>query len=141
MNRPLVVLDTNVVVSAFRSRRGASFRVLAEVDSGSFDIALSVPLVLEYESALLAQRLGAISESDVQTTLDYLCRVGDQHDVFFLWRPALRDPKDDMVLELAVAAGCAAIVTFKNRDFRGAGRFGVDSWTPGELLRKAGILS
>jgi len=140
MNRPLVVLDTNVVVSAFRSRRGASFRVVAAVGSGVFDIALSVPMVLEYEAALLAQQLLEISEADVNTALDYLCTVGHQHEVFFLWRPTLRDPNDDMVLELAVAAGCTAIVTYNRRDFRGADRFGVKVWTPSELLKKVGMV-
>jgi putative PIN family toxin of toxin-antitoxin system len=141
MNRPLVVLDTNVVVSAFRSRRGASFRVVGAVGGGLFDIALSVPMVLEYEAAILAQQLREISEADVHTALDYLCAVGHQHEVFFLWRPTLRDPNDDMVLELAVAAGCTAIVTYNRRDFRGAERFGVEIWTPSELLKKVEIVS
>ena len=109
MRRPLVVFDTNVVVSAFRSRRGAAFRAVAAVGAESFDIAISVPIVLEYEEALLAQRTAGITELDVRTALDYLCDVGHQQEVFFLWRPTLRDPDDDMVLELAVAAGCVAL--------------------------------
>ncbi len=141
MKRPLVVLDSNVVVSALRSRRGAAFRVLASVGNSAFDIALSVPLVLEYEEALVAQRAPGVTEQDVRTALDYICKVGRGHEVFFLWRPALRDPDDDMVLELAVAAGCAAVVTYNVRDFRGAERFGVEIWTPVELLRKVGLLS
>lgn len=141
MRRPLVVLDTNVVVSALRSQRGAAFRVLSAVGGEWFDIALSVPIVLEYEAALLAQRVPEISEMDVQTVLDHLCRMGHQQEVFFLWRPTLRDPNDDMVLELAVAAGCPAVVTYNVRDFAGADRFGVEIWTPAELLRKVGLLS
>ena len=99
-----------------------------------------MPLVLEYESALLAQRGIAIAPSGARVAIDYLGAVGRQHEVFFLWRPTLRDPNDDMVLELAVAAGYAAVVTYNVRDFRGADRFGVDIWTPLELLKNTGIL-
>ena len=141
MNRPLVVLDTNVVVSALRSQRGAASQVLTAVGGEWFDIAISVPIVLEYEEALVAQRVLDISEVDIRTALDYLCTVGHQHEVFFLWRPMLRDPNDDMVLELAVAAQCAAVVTYNVRDFWGAERFGVGVWTPADLLRKVGLLS
>ena len=71
----------------------------------------------------------------------YLCEVGREQAVFFLWRPTLRDPDDDMVLELAVAAGCEAVVTYNVRDFRGTDRFGIEVWTPVDLLRKVGLLS
>ena len=141
MRRPLVVLDTNAVVSALRSRRGAAFRGVNAVGGTWFDIAISVPIVLEYEAALVAQRAPEISESDIRTALDYLCTVGRGQEVFFLWRPTLRDPNDDMVLELAVAAQCVAIVTYNLRDFAGAERFGLEVWTPADLLRKVGLLS
>jgi len=61
--------------------------------------------------------------------------------VFYLWRPTLRDPKDDLVLEVAVAAGCEGIVTFNERDFAGAERFGLRVMPPGELLVEIGELS
>ncbi len=140
MRRPLVVLDTNVVVSALRSRRGTAFRVLTAVGGESFDIAISVPIVLEYEAVLVAQRAPGITALDVQIALDYLCAAGHEQQIFFLWRPVLRDPKDDMVLELAVAARCAAIVTYNERDFSGTERFGVEVWMPADLLRKVGLL-
>lgn len=141
MARPRVVLDTNVVVSALRSQRGCAFQVLEATGGERFDIALSVPLVLEYEAALAEQRSATITDSDVRAVLDYLCVVGHQQRVFFLWRPLLPDPKDDMVLELAVAARCRAVVTYNVRDFRGAERFGVQVWTPLDLLRTVGLLS
>jgi predicted nucleic acid-binding protein len=106
-----------------------------------FDIAISVPLVVEYEAALVAQRVPEISESNIRTTLDYLCTVGREQRVYFLWRPTLRDPNDDMVLELAVAARCAAVVTYNVRDFRGSERFGLEIWRPADLLRKVGLLT
>ena len=141
MARPLVVLDTNVVVSALRSQRGSAFRLLEATGGDHFNIALSVPLVLEYEAALTEQRSPTITESDVRAVVDYLCSVGHQQSVFFLWRPWLPDPKDDMVLELAVAAGCRAVVTYNVRDFRGAEELGIQVWRPLDLLRAVGLLS
>jgi len=139
MNAPLVVLDTNVLVAAVRSQRGASFRLLSLVGSSKFEISLSVPLVLEYEDALLRQVPAlALTQRDVRDLVDYLCSIGHPQNIFFLWRPQLRDPKDDLVLELAVAAGCDSIVTFNQRDFAGASSFGIEILRPSELLSAIG---
>jgi predicted nucleic acid-binding protein len=140
MTEPLtVVLDTNVLEAAFRSRRGASFAVLSLVGSGRFEIALSVPLVLEYEGVLL-RRVGEAerTEASVRDLLDYLCSAGRRQLIFFRWRPTLRDPSDDMVLELAVAAGSDAIVTHNRRHFRGVHRFGIRVLSPAEFLDEIG---
>jgi predicted nucleic acid-binding protein len=138
---PRVVLDTNVVVAGLRSRRGASYLLLSEVGRGRFEIALSVPLVLEYEDALL-RHAGVIglSRADVDAVLDYFCSVGHLQGIFFLWRPLLPDPKDDMVLELAVAAGCRTVVTHNVRDFRGAEGLGVQAARPADFLKSVGVL-
>ena len=141
MDVSTVVIDTCVFIAALRSRRGASFRVLSLVGTGKFDIAISVPLVLEYEGT--ARRIleeTSLDEEDVEAILGYLCLVGRRQEVFYLWRPVLRDPKDDMILELAVAAGGATIVTFNVRDFRGAERFGIRVMTPQVFLREIGEL-
>jgi len=136
-----IVIDTNVLVAALRSRRGASYRLLRLVDGGKFTIHVSVPLVLEYED--VAKRLLEdilLTEQDIDDILDYLCAIANRHQVFYLWRPFLRDPKDDMVLELAVAADCDFIVTFNKRDFHGADRFGLRVVTPKEFLVEIGEL-
>jgi hypothetical protein len=65
----------------------------------------------------------------------YICQVAHRQTIFFLWRPCLPDPKDDMILELAFAAGCDAIVTHNPRDFQGADRLGVRVHIPSEFLR------
>jgi putative PIN family toxin of toxin-antitoxin system len=131
-----VVLDTNVMVVALRSRRGASYQLLSLLGEGRFEIAVSVPLVLEYEDVLTRRDLeGPYSRQDIEDLLDFLCQVAHRQRIFFLWRPCLPDPKDDMVLELAVAAGCEAIVTFNARDFVGAERLGIRIDTPGSFLR------
>ena len=133
----LVVLDTNVIVAGFRSRRGASFRLLTLLRAGKFEIAVSVPLVLEYEAVLREHaRELSFSPEDVTGLVDYLCGVARRQAIHFLWRPTLRDPADEFVLELAVAAECDAVVTHNVRDFAGARTFGVRIMTPAAVVRQ-----
>ena len=140
MERRQIVLDTNVLIAALRSRRGASFRLLSLVGTSSaFELNLSVPLVLEYEE--VAKRPGLVvglSAEEVDAVIDYLCSVSNRREVFFLWRPFLKDPKDDMVLELAVAAGADTIVTFNQKDFAGSETFGLRAVTPQVFLQEIG---
>jgi predicted nucleic acid-binding protein len=140
MAAPRVVLDANVVVAGLRSRRGAAFCLLSEVGKASFEIALSVPLVLEYEDALLRPGLTSLGQADVDVLLDYFCKVGHLQQIFYLWRPLLPDHKDDMLLEVAVAAGCRSIIAYNVRDFVGAEEFGVSVLEPGPFLSNLGVL-
>ncbi len=135
------MLDTNVIVSALRSRRGASFRLLELLAKGRFSIAVSVPVVLEYEQeARVLTAEGILSEQDAGDAIDYLCTVARRCKLFYLWRPFLRDPKDDMVLELAVTGECDAIVTHNKKDFAGAEQFGLRVLSPKEFLKELGEL-
>ena len=137
-----IVLDTNVLVAALRSREGASFRVLSLADSGKFTLCLSVPMVLEYEAASKKQtKATGLAAADVDAIIDYLCLVGEHYKVYYLWRPFLRDTKDDMVLELAVASNAESIVTYNRGDFKGANQFGVKVITPKALLQQIGVLA
>lgn len=142
MKLPRIVLDTNVLISALRSRHGASYRLLMLLDSASFEPVVSVPLVLEYEA--VAKKLvdqTRLTVRDVEAIIDFICAIAVSARVFYLWRAILKDPKDDMVLEAAVAAGCTHIVTFNIRDFVGAERFGIKIVTPQEFLAEIGGLS
>lgn len=132
-----VVLDTNVLVSALRSQRGASFEIVAALGRGEFDVSVSVSLLLEYEATLLrhAEEL-SIETEDALELVDYMCGVASAHEIFFLWRPFLRDAGDDHVLEVAVAAGSDAIVTHNVRDFDGAETLGVRVITPKQFLHE-----
>ena len=134
------LIDTNVLVSAVRSRRGASFRLLSLVGGREFEITISVPLLFEYEDALMRIVPAIVAARDVRDILDYLCEVADKRHVFYLWRPVLSDPRDDHVLEAAVAGGCDAIVTFDRRHFAGAERFGVRVVSPKDFLYEIGVL-
>ena len=141
MPLPQVVIDTNVIVAGLRSRRGSAFKLLTLIDTEQFDIHLSVPLVLEYIDILLRELPSLyLSREEVDDLIDFYCAVGVQHEIFFLWRPFLRDPKDDMVLELAVKAGCQSIITYNTRDFAGVEQFGLSLMEPSEFLRLIGKL-
>ena len=136
-----IVIDTNVLVSALRSRRGASFKLVSALPSDKFAIAISVPLVFEYEDALKRLESSAITEQDIGDFIDFLCEIGHHQEIFFLWRPFLPDPSDDHVLEVAVAAGCDTIVTYNKRDFRGIEYFGIRILDPRELLSEIGVIT
>ena len=135
-----IVIDTNVLVSALRSRRGASFKLVSVLPSDEFSIAISVPLVLEYEDALKRLESSAITSQDIGNFVDFLCKIGHHQEIFFLWRPFLPDPSDDHVLEVAVAAGCDAIVTYNKRNFKGIERFGLRVLDPREFLSEIGVI-
>jgi putative PIN family toxin of toxin-antitoxin system len=135
MNPIQVVLDTNVLYAVLRSRRGASFKLLKNLDSGRFKLNLSVPLVLEYEELLLRKEPTLnFTPEEIGKLLDYLCLIANLHDVHFLWRPILNDPKDDMILDLAVLANCQYIVTYNIRDFSGVNQFGIQAINAKEFL-------
>ncbi len=115
---PSIVIDTNVLVAARRSSRGASARLVSLIGKGFFDLHLSTALLLEYEEVLY--RLHAewgLRPAQTDTFLDALAYAGIPQRISFRWRGYTRDPKDAMVLELAVAAGCDYIVTYNKRDF------------------------
>lgn len=141
MPLPQIVIDTNVIVAGLRSRRGSAFQLLVLIGTKQFDIHLSVPLILEYTDVLLRELPNLyLSREEVDDLIDFYCSVGEKHEIFFLWRPFLRDPKDDMVLELAVKAGCEIIITYNTRDFAGVEQFGLKLLNPSEFLRLIGKL-
>src|SRR6266852_1016615 len=133
------VLDTDVLVAAFRSDIGASRQVLEAARARRFELLLSVPLMLEYESVLtrpehLAARRASVE--DVSAVLDELASVGKRIALVIRARPMLPDPNDEMVLETAINGRADAIVTFNDRDFRPvATRFRCSVLRPGEVIR------
>jgi len=136
MSLPNVVIDTNVIIAALRSKKGASNKLLSLVGTRKFEIHDSVALILEYEDVLQRQRneLG-LSEEEVSIFIDSLCAMAHLHQIYFLWRPFLTDANDDLVLELAVSANCEYILTHNVRDFKGSERFGIRTITPKEFVQ------
>ena len=102
----------------------------------TFVPAISVPLFVEYEATLLrSENLQDRDAATVESFLDFLLSISHLQDVFFAWRPALPDPDDDFILELAVAADCRYIVTHNVRDFRGSEKWGIAAITPSDFLK------
>jgi len=132
------VLDTDVVVEALRSSRGASRQLLLGALDGGFQLLLSVPLMLEYEAVLnRPEHLAAcgLSTAEIGRVLDDLAGIAKPVNLSFRWRPRLSDPNDDMVLETAVNGNADVIVTFNQRDFEVAVRdFGCAVILPGAAL-------
>jgi putative PIN family toxin of toxin-antitoxin system len=133
-----VVLDTSVIVAAARSRQGASFGIVSQLPSPRFQIALTVALYTEWQSVLTRpEHLPPGATVDMALAfVRYLASIAHLQDVHFLWRPFLRDPDDDMVLECAVASGSEFIVTHNVRDFRNVEQLKVRAVTPAEFLKR-----
>jgi len=134
------VLDTGVLVAAFRSSAGASRRMLEAARVRRFELLLSVPLMLEYESVLTRpEHLAAsgASREDVGAVLDELASIGKRVELLIRVRPMLPDPNDEMVLETAINGRADAIITFNERDFRVvAGRFRCSVMRPAAAVRR-----
>lgn len=139
------VLDTNVLVAAIRSPKGASAEILRRVLTGQERVLCSVPLFMEYESVLLRPEHLAAADAqapEVINVLDVLAGVVVRVEIQFLWRPQLKDPNDDLVLELAVngqgLGDAVTIITSNQKDFLPqASKFGVGVITPREFFQGA----
>ncbi len=141
MEAPKIIIDTNVLLSALYSRHGASFKLISLVGQGYFDIVLSVPLFIEYKSIIKRNRSKIkLSDEKINDILNYLCLVSQHHEIYYLWRPFLRDPKDDMILELAVTARCKYIVTYNIKDFKGVEQFGIKVLSAKDFLNRIGVV-
>ncbi len=135
-----VVIDTNVLIAALRFKRGASHKLLVSIGKGVYRPNVSVPLFIEYES--VAKRTGnavGLTLDDVNAILDYILSKSSIREIFYLWRPFLKDSNDDLVLEVAVESQSKYIITFNKRDFRGVETFGVKVVTPQEFMIERGI--
>jgi len=131
-----VIIDTNVLVAALRSKSGASFQLVSLLFANKFKIAVSLPLYMEYLDVLLrpAVRPAGVSDADILDFVDEILLQAQTHNIYFLWRPWLKDEKDDMILELAIAAQADYIVTFNLKDFRSIELFGIEAIAPKDFL-------
>jgi len=137
----MYLLDTNVLVAAVRSPKGASAEILRRVLTGQLRVLCSVPLFLEYEAVLSRPeqlQAAGVTVADVANLLDVLAGKVERVDIAYLWRPQLRDAANDMVLEAAVNGRATAIITFNQRDFLPQTlSFGVAVLTPAQFFQGA----
>jgi putative PIN family toxin of toxin-antitoxin system len=135
-----VVADTDVIVAAMRSPGGASAAILRTARQGGITLLVSVALAMEYEATCseAEHRLAAgLSDREVEIFLDAVVAMAEPVKTYFLWRPQLRNPGDEMVLETAVNGQADALVTFNLRDFGAVpARFGIELMIPREAIRR-----
>ncbi len=135
-----IVLDTNIVVAGLRSPNGASAALIEKALRREFVIVLSVALALEYEAACCEPQhriASGLSEAQVRVVVTVLCSVAEPAVPWFLWRPQLRDPADEMVLETAINGRADALVTFNRKDYGQTPlRFGIELLSPQDALRR-----
>jgi putative PIN family toxin of toxin-antitoxin system len=137
-----IVIDTNVLFAALKSQGGASYKLVSLIPSKLISIAISVPLIIEYEDVLRHGKLPAsITEKDITDFIDFFCYVGEHQEIFFLWRPFLQDGSDDLILEVAVTSDCDAIITYNKRHFKKVEKFGLKILDPKEFLAEPGVIS
>lgn len=136
----ILALDSDVLVAALRSPGGASRRLLQALRAGDIQAVATVGMFVEYEAVLTRpEHLAAtgLTRAETERLLDGLAGLVAPVRPHFLWRPQLRDPNDEMVLEAGVNGGAEAIVTFNRRDFLPAAtRFGIGVELPGDLIRR-----
>jgi len=136
-----IILDTNILVAALRSKRGAANLLLNKLNDTRWQVNVSTALLLEYEDVLKRPEMeGVISEADVDILIDGLCTISKCQNVFYLWRLLAKDPNDAFILELAVRVNADFIITYNENDFPAAADFGIKLVTPKEFLQFTGDL-
>lgn len=136
----MIVIDTNVVLSALISSRGYSFLLLEKIFSGGVDYLINEKLLYEYHAVLMRhsnlQRI-PLSVSEIEKVLAVLVQNGHHQETFYRWRPNLKDESDNFIFELAIAGQATSIVTFNKADFLNYElKFDLAILTPREFLTK-----
>ena len=141
-NMDFIIMDTNVLLSAFLSKRGASHLLLSLIETGVFKHAVSTALVLEYEDVLLRNRAKiGLGIEEIRTVIDYITGSAMRVPIYYRWRPYLKDPGDDCLLEVAISAGANRIVTYNTKDFKGVEKdFSIQVLNALDYLKLKGVI-
>lgn len=141
-----IVIDTNIILSALFSNKGASNKLLVWLFENKKKCnVVSNTLITEFEDVLTRDKnlkqYNNLEKEDVLAFIDDICFISYHQSIYFLWRPFLKDSNDDMVLEVVVNANVEAIITFNPKDFKGVKEsFSIDILTPKEYLIKIGVI-
>lgn len=134
-----LVLDTDVIIAALRSLKGASAQLVASARLGHVELLTSVALTLEYEEVCHRHEhvsAAGVNRADVDNFLEVLANIATPVPIRYQWQPQLNDPDDEMVLAAAINGHADAIVTFNIRHYHPAKRFGIEVINPGDILRR-----
>ena len=135
MNPQSIILDTNVLFAGLYSATGASHQILRLIADKKIRPVISTALLFEYEDVLKREQKNlSLSHQQIESILDNICALSTFQKIYFLWRPYLKDPKDDHLLEVAVASKTKIILTHNLRDFKGVEKFGIQALSPGKFL-------
>ena len=140
----MIVVDTNVIMAALVSSRGYSFNLFELMLNKQIDYLMSLKLMVEYWQTLTRQenmRLIPLSLDEIEMVLALLVQNSHFQEVYYRWRPNLKDEADNFIMELAIAGNAESIVTFNKKDFRQTQlRFEIGIETPKEFLRRRKLL-
>jgi predicted nucleic acid-binding protein len=129
------VLDTNALVSAFRSKTGASFEVFRRLRLGEWTAVLSNHLIYEYEELLKRDApILSLSFNDVDQILNAICAEGEEWALNHDWHPVLDDPDDEPLVQLAWESNALVIISHNTRHLQPAGKLGIQTLKPKEFL-------
>lgn len=137
-----VVIDTNVLVAAMRSKTGASKRLISLLPSDSFEPAMSVALYLEYLDVMTREENipPGVTDNEMVQFVREILSYSHKQGIYFRWRPTLKDADDDFVLELAIASQSEYIITFNEKDFRNIELFGIEAILPSSFLKRLDLI-
>ena len=141
-----IVCDTNVWLSALTSNKGASHKLINWLFTQPEHFhCVSTPFILELEDVFLRpqnqERMPQFSSEQLKMFIDDICHISHHQSIYFLWRPQIKDPKDDMVLELVANAQADYLITFNLKDFKSAtDKFNFTLCTPQQFLQRQGVV-
>lgn len=136
-----VVIDTSVWISALIGKNaGAAREIFRKALQKEIVPQMGETLFQEYESAMKRQRiqkLTPLSSQEQEELFQAFLSVCRWNDIYYSWRPNLKDEADNFLVELAVASGAEAIVTCNLKDFENAQLlFGHRILTPENFIKE-----
>lgn len=139
INTMKIVLDTDVIIAGLRSPSGASAEIIRRARRGELILIASVSLFMEYEAKCtlpIHYQAAGLTKQEADIFINALAGIMKPVKTHYLWRPQLRDPADEMVLEAAVNGGAQALVSFNQKHFGTTPQsFGIQLLLPSQLLR------
>ena len=137
-----IVIDTNVILTGLRSKKGASYKLLSILNDKRFEINISAPLIFEYEEVLKReQQQIRLTNEDIDNIINGICYLANHHDIFYIWRPLAKDKDDDFLIDLALKCQAQFIISYNDKDLRPIEKFGVSILTPKQFLQLLGEIN